>query len=59
MEAAKDTKIVADSVDDNIFQWNVKIANFSKDSLLHQDCVQLLKQFKYDYIELQIGSFIV
>ncbi len=29
METSKDTGIEADTVDDNIFQWNVKIRNFT------------------------------
>ena len=29
MEKAKDTGIEADTVEDNIFQWNVKISNFA------------------------------
>jgi len=54
MESVKDTQIVADSIDDNIFQWNVKISNFDADTPLHEECEELMKKYNYDYIELQI-----
>merc|ERR1719282_1657732 len=54
MESVKDTQIVADSIDDNIFQWNVKISNFDADTPLHEECEELIKKYNYDYIELQI-----
>ena len=54
MESVKDTQIVADSIDDNIFQWNVKISNFDADTPLYEECEELMKKYNYDYIELQI-----
>ena len=54
MESVKDTQIVADSIDDNIFQWTVKISNFDADTPLHEECEELMKKYNYDYIELQI-----
>jgi len=53
MESSKETFIVADTVGDNIFQWNVKLSEFS-DTALDQDFRHLLEDFDYDYIELQL-----
>eukprot|EP00090_Calanus_glacialis_P046596 TRINITY_DN9229_c0_g1_i1.p1 TRINITY_DN9229_c0_g1~~TRINITY_DN9229_c0_g1_i1.p1 ORF type:complete len:1000 (-),score=433.85 TRINITY_DN9229_c0_g1_i1:164-3163(-) len=53
MESSKETFIVADTVGDNIFQWNVKLSEFS-DTTLDQDFRHLLEDFDYDYIELQL-----
>jgi len=53
METSKDTRIVADTVGDNIFQWNVKLSEFT-DTALNRDFKQLLEDFDYDYIELQL-----
>ena len=36
MESSKETFIVADTVGDNIFQWNVNLSEFS-DTALDQD----------------------
>ena len=54
MESVKETHIVADSIEDNIFQWNVKISKFDADTPLHDECEELMKKYNYDYIELQI-----
>jgi len=53
MESSKETNILADTVGDNIFQWNVKISEFS-DTALDQDFKHLQEDFDYDYIELQL-----
>jgi baculoviral IAP repeat-containing protein 6 len=53
METTKETSIVADTVGDNIFQWNVKLAEFSN-TALDQDFKHLKEDFDYDYIELQL-----
>jgi hypothetical protein len=53
MESSKETFIVPDTVGDNIFQWNVKLSEFS-DTALDQDLRHLLEDFDYDYIELQL-----
>jgi len=53
MECSKDTFIVADTVGDNIFQWNVKISEFSN-TALEEDFQTLMEDFCYDYIELQL-----
>ena len=50
---------MADTVDDNIFQWNVKMSKFGRDSHLFQDCQELLQKFGYDYIELQLDFSMV
>jgi len=54
METVKETGIVADTVEDNIFQWNVKMSCFGKESPLDRDCQILQDKFGYDYIELQL-----
>ena len=51
--------IVADTLDDNIFQWNVKMSNFGRDSPLDRDCQELVQKFGYDYIELQLDFSMV
>ena len=45
--------IRADTVDDNIFQWNVKFCNFAG-TPLHDDLKLIEKRFGYHYIELQL-----
>jgi len=54
METAKETGIVADTILDNIFQWNVKMSEFGPESPLDKDCRELKEKFGYDYIELQL-----
>lgn len=54
MDSAHMTGIMADTVDDNIFQWNVKINVFNENSNLDSDFRELEKKFGYDYIELQL-----
>ena len=46
--------IIAESVDDNIFQWNVKMKNFANSDSLAKDCQELQALHGYDYIELQL-----
>ena len=49
-----------DTVDDNIYVWNVKMSNFGNESLpLEQECAQLMKQYGYNFIELQMGESLV
>ena len=50
--------IVADTVEDNIFQWNVKMSQFSQ-SQLDRDCQELQQKFGYDFIELQLDFSMV
>ena len=50
---------MADTVDDNIFQWNVKMNQFGRDSHLDKDCQELQQKFGYDYIELQLDFSMV
>jgi len=54
MESATETGIHADTIDDNIFQWNVKIKNFASSNLLEKDFEELMQRYFYDYIELQL-----
>jgi len=54
MESATETGINADTIDDNIFQWNVKIKNFASSNLLEKDFEELMQRYFYDYIELQL-----
>lgn len=53
MEDKSNTSIKADTIDDNIFQWNVKISDFD-DKALNEDFQILSEEFGYDYIELQL-----
>ena len=50
---------MADTVDDNIFQWNVKMNKFGSDSHLDKDCQELQQKFGYDFIELQLDFSMV
>ena len=52
----QETKLEVDTVADNIYVWNVKMSNFGKESPLDAECAQLLKQFGYNFIELQMGE---
>ena len=54
MMSARETNIIADSVGDNIFQWNVKLSNFDPESALQKECEELKQRFGYNYIELQL-----
>lgn len=55
METATKTGINADTIEDNIFQWNVKIRDFnSSQQLLEKDFEELKARYGYDYIELQL-----
>jgi len=54
METCGETGLVADTVGDNIFQWNCRLSGFPAGSPLQQDCQALLQEFEYDYVELQL-----
>ena len=56
MSSTHVTGIDADTIDDNIFQWNVKLKDFSgnEGSNLDADFKELQSRFGYDYIELQL-----
>ena len=45
--------VEADSVQDNIFQWNVRLSRF-EDTELGADLAQINELYGYDYIELQL-----
>lgn len=53
MEASEQAGIVADTVEDNIFQWNVKLSDF-RETILDEDFTALKEMHGYDYIELQL-----
>ena len=53
METKGSQGVVADTVGDNIFQWNVKLSNF-EGTLLNEDLAMIKEEFGYDYIELQL-----
>lgn len=53
METVNHTGIEADTIEDNIFQWNVRIKNFGEGKL-DADFKELKAKFDYDYIELQL-----
>ena len=60
MSTSQVTGIDADTIDDNIFQWNVKLKDFdrvptdSDSGNLVADFKELQSKFGYDYIELQL-----
>ena len=54
MGSQEETGIKADTVEDNIFQWNVKMSDFADSPQLQQDLEQLGAEFGYKYIELQL-----
>ena len=45
--------VEADSVQDNIFQWNVRLSRF-EDTELGADLAQINELYGYDYIVLQL-----
>ena len=59
METVKETGILAEPIEDNIFQWNVKMSQFGPESPLDRDCHELKEKFHYDYIELQLDFSMV
>merc|ERR1719370_2110663 len=54
MESKEETAVEADTVADNIFQWNVKMSDFPDSPHLQEDFEQLEAEFGYNYIELQL-----
>ena len=46
-------------MDDNIYQWNVKMRTFGSQSHLDRDCRELERKFGYDCIELQLDFSMV
>merc|ERR1719234_722968 len=54
MESKEETAVEADTVSDNIFQWNVKMSDFPDSPHLQEDFEQLEAEFGYNYIELQL-----
>ena len=54
MSSTHVTGIDADTIEDNIFQWNVKLKDFTEGSNLDADFKELQSRFGYDYIELQL-----
>lgn len=42
------------SVDDNVFQWNVKLSHFDAESTMQRGLDQLRQAFGIDYVELEI-----
>ena len=54
MESKEETAVEADTVADNIFQWNVKMSDFPDSPNLQEDFEQLEAEFGYNYIELQL-----
>ena len=46
-------------MDDNIYQWNVKMRTFGGQSHLDRDCRELELKFGYDFIELQLDFSMV
>lgn len=45
--------VEADSVEDNIFQWNVRLSRF-EDTPLGEDLARISELYGYDFIELQL-----
>lgn len=45
---------MADTIDDDLYKWSVKVSNFDVESPLHADLAELKQRCGYDYIELQL-----
>ena len=54
MKASGDTGIDADTIDDNIFRWSVKLRGFDPMSPLSEDLAELKNVYGYGHIELQL-----
>ena len=46
--------VEADTVQDNIFQWNVKLSRFEGTTQLGEDLARVNELYGYGYIELQL-----
>jgi len=54
LEKHKQGGFTADAVDDNIYQWCIRLFDFQPDSGLHSDLMILQEKFGYNFIELQL-----
>ena len=54
IETAAGTGITVDTIEDNIFQWSVKLNDFDFSNPLYNDLNELKTLYGYDYIELQL-----
>ncbi len=52
----QDVGFTADPIDDNIYQWCVKLFNFDPGTDLAKDLNEIHEKFDYNYIELQLVS---
>ncbi|XP_078658149.1 uncharacterized protein LOC144903640 isoform X5 [Branchiostoma floridae x Branchiostoma belcheri] len=54
LEAEKELGFSAEPIDDNIYQWCVKLYNFAENSTISRDLAVIQDRFGYSYIQLQL-----
>lgn len=54
LEGGKEAGFTADPIDDNIYQWSVRLFSFLPGSDLDQDLAHMQSKFGYNWIELQL-----
>ncbi|CAH1243222.1 BIRC6 [Branchiostoma lanceolatum] len=54
LEAEKELGFSAEPIDDNIYQWCVKLYNFAEKSTISRDLAVIQDRFGYSYIQLQL-----
>ncbi|XP_065835083.1 probable ubiquitin-conjugating enzyme protein 17 [Oscarella lobularis] len=55
IETEKELGFSAEPIDDNIYQWCVKMTNFSSSSQLGKDLSQVKTKFGYEFIEFELN----
>jgi len=53
-----DLSIDCTAIDDNVYNWNVKIRRFDEYSNLHDDMLALNRQHGYNYVELELNFLV-
>ncbi|VDI27920.1 baculoviral IAP repeat-containing protein 6 (apollon) [Mytilus galloprovincialis] len=54
MEEEQELSFTAEPIDDNIYNWRVKIFHFDAECGLAEDLLQIQSKFGYNYIELEM-----
>ncbi|WAR24443.1 BIRC6-like protein [Mya arenaria] len=54
MECEQECGFSAEPIEDNIYQWRVKLAQFEEGSDLAKDLAEIMRRHGYDYIEMEM-----
>jgi len=55
MQNSKALGYTAKPVDDNIYEWEVKMFGFNQDCQMAKELIEVQKKFGYDHVELRIS----